>query len=33
MINLHKSTDEKDFGKIQKDRILEMKLWADEIKK
>jgi len=28
-----RSIDEKDFGKIQKDRILEMKQWADEIKK
>jgi uncharacterized protein YecE (DUF72 family) len=28
-----RSIDEKDFGKIQKDRVLEMKRWADEIKK
>ena len=28
-----RSIDEKDFGKIQKDRILEMKRWANEIKK
>src|ERR687892_119505 len=28
-----RSIDEKDFGKIQKDRIMEMKQWADEIKK
>jgi uncharacterized protein YecE (DUF72 family) len=28
-----RSIDEKDFGRIQKDRILEMKQWADEIKK
>jgi uncharacterized protein YecE (DUF72 family) len=27
-----RSIDEKDFGKIQKDRIIEMKQWADEIK-
>jgi uncharacterized protein YecE (DUF72 family) len=27
-----RSIDEKDFGKIQKDRIIEMKLWADKIK-
>lgn len=27
------SIDEKDFGKIQKDRVLEMKKWAGEIKK
>jgi uncharacterized protein YecE (DUF72 family) len=27
-----RSIDEKDFGKIQKDRVLEMKQWADEIK-
>src|SRR5215208_813212 len=25
--------DEKDFGKIQKDRVLEMKKWANEIRK
>jgi hypothetical protein len=28
-----RSIDEKDFGKIQKDRVLEMKQWADEVKK
>jgi uncharacterized protein YecE (DUF72 family) len=28
-----RSIDEKDFGKIQKDRILEMKRWANEVKK
>jgi uncharacterized protein YecE (DUF72 family) len=28
-----RTIDEKDFGKIQKDRVLEMKKWADEIKK
>ena len=28
-----RSIDEKDFGKIQKDRVIEMKQWADEIKK
>jgi uncharacterized protein YecE (DUF72 family) len=28
-----RTIDEKDFGKIQKDRVLEMKRWADEIKK
>jgi hypothetical protein len=28
-----RSIDEKDFGKIQRDRILEMKQWADELKK
>ena len=28
-----RSIDEKDFGKIQKNRVLEMKKWADEIKK
>jgi uncharacterized protein YecE (DUF72 family) len=28
-----RSIDEKDFGKLQKDRILEMKRWANEIKK
>ena len=28
-----RSIDEKDFGKIQKDRVLEMKRWANEIKK
>jgi uncharacterized protein YecE (DUF72 family) len=27
-----RSIDEKDFGEIQKDRVLEMKRWADEIK-
>jgi uncharacterized protein YecE (DUF72 family) len=27
-----RSIDEKDFGKIQKDRVLEMKRWAEEIK-
>ena len=27
-----RSIDEKDFGKIQKDRVLEMNKWADEIK-
>jgi uncharacterized protein YecE (DUF72 family) len=27
-----RSIDEKDFGKIQKDRVIEMKQWADEIK-
>jgi uncharacterized protein YecE (DUF72 family) len=27
-----RSINEKDFGKIQKDRIIEMKQWADEIK-
>jgi uncharacterized protein YecE (DUF72 family) len=27
-----RSVNEKDFGKIQKDRIIEMKQWADEIK-
>jgi uncharacterized protein YecE (DUF72 family) len=27
-----RSIDEKDFGKIQKDRVLEMKRWANEIK-
>ena len=27
------SIDEKDFGKIQKDRVLEMNKWAGEIKK
>src|SRR5918999_1847979 len=27
-----RNIDEKDFGKIQKDRVLEMKQWADEIK-
>ena len=27
-----RSIDEKDFGKIQKDRLLEMKRWANEIK-
>ena len=27
-----RSIDDKDFGKIQKDRIIEMKQWADEIK-
>jgi uncharacterized protein YecE (DUF72 family) len=27
-----RSIDEKDFGKIQKDRILEMKQWAEEIR-
>jgi uncharacterized protein YecE (DUF72 family) len=27
-----RSINEKDFGKIQKDRIVEMKQWADEIK-
>jgi uncharacterized protein YecE (DUF72 family) len=27
-----RSIDEKDFGKIQKDRVLEMKRWADELK-
>jgi uncharacterized protein YecE (DUF72 family) len=27
-----RSIDEKDFGRIQKDRVLEMKQWADEIK-
>jgi hypothetical protein len=25
--------DEKDFGRIQKDRIFEMNKWAEEIKK
>ena len=28
-----RSIDEKDFGKIQKDRVLEMKQWADELMK
>jgi hypothetical protein len=28
-----RSIDEKEFGKIQKDRVLEMKQWADELKK
>jgi uncharacterized protein YecE (DUF72 family) len=28
-----RSIDEKDFGKIQKDRVLEMKQWSDELKK
>jgi hypothetical protein len=28
-----RSIDEKNFRKIQKDRILEMSQWADEIKK
>jgi uncharacterized protein YecE (DUF72 family) len=28
-----RSIDEKDFGKIQKDRIFEMNKWAEEIKK
>ena len=28
-----RSIDEKDFGRIQKDRILEMNKWAEEIKK
>ncbi len=28
-----RTIDEKNFGKIQKDRVLEMKRWADEIKK
>jgi uncharacterized protein YecE (DUF72 family) len=28
-----RSIDEKDFGKIQKDRVLEMKKWANEIRK
>ena len=28
-----RTIDEKDFGKIQKDRILEMKRWANEVKK
>src|ERR671930_2124104 len=28
-----RTIDEKDFGKIQKDRVLEMKRWANEIKK
>jgi uncharacterized protein YecE (DUF72 family) len=28
-----RSIDEKDFGKIQKDRVLEMKRWAKELKK
>ena len=28
-----RSINEKDFGKIQKDRVLEMKRWADEIRK
>ena len=28
-----RSIDEKDFGKIQKDRISEMKRWANEVKK
>lgn len=28
-----RSIDEKDFGRIQKDRVLEMKQWADEVKK
>ena len=27
------SIDDKDFGKIQKDRVLEMNKWAGEIKK
>lgn len=27
-----RSIDEKDFGRIQKDRVIEMKQWADEIK-
>ena len=27
-----RTIDEKDFGKIQKDRVLEMKRWANEIK-
>jgi uncharacterized protein YecE (DUF72 family) len=27
-----RSVDKKDFGRIQKDRVLEMKQWADEIK-
>jgi uncharacterized protein YecE (DUF72 family) len=27
-----RSIDEKDFGKIQKDRIIEMRQWADELK-
>src|ERR687895_2625206 len=27
-----RTIDEKNFGKIQKDRVLEMKKWADEIK-
>ena len=29
----NRSIDEKDFGKIQKDRVLEMNKWAEEIKK
>ena len=28
-----RSIDEKDFGRIQKDRILEMNKWSEEIKK
>jgi uncharacterized protein YecE (DUF72 family) len=28
-----RSINEKDFGKIQKDRVLEMKRWADEVKR
>ena len=28
-----RSIDEKDFGKIQKDRVLEMNQWADEVRK
>jgi uncharacterized protein YecE (DUF72 family) len=28
-----RSIDEKDFGKIQQDRIFEMNKWAEEIKK
>jgi uncharacterized protein YecE (DUF72 family) len=28
-----RSIDEKDFGKFQKDRVLEMQRWADELKK
>jgi uncharacterized protein YecE (DUF72 family) len=28
-----RSIDEKDFGRIQKDRIFEMNKWAEEIKK
>ena len=28
----NRSIDEKDFGRIQKNRVIEMKQWADEIK-
>jgi hypothetical protein len=28
-----RSTDEKDFGKIQKDRVIEMKKWSSKIKR